>query len=148
MNLSVIWCNLVICRASFNSFLLATLKMKEIFECLLSCFHSTFRVLLLNLTNPEHIQRRICSGYTAVISESGSAVANYIVRPPSPPSSLLDRLYLYLTEMLPDTFYSIEVRSVLHNGTVSQPTILPSSPLVLAAPPSGYPLQVSTFPVL
>ncbi|KAM7537812.1 hypothetical protein Aperf_G00000062568 [Anoplocephala perfoliata] len=98
-----------------------------------------YEVLLRNLTNPEHIRRRTCSWYSAMISESGSGVATHIV--PSSASSSLDRSYLQLTEMFPDTFYSIEIRTVLHNGTISQPTILPSSPLVLAAPPSGYPLQ-------
>ncbi|KAM3178058.1 hypothetical protein ACTXT7_003306 [Hymenolepis weldensis] len=105
---------------------------------------SHYEVLLRNLTNPLHIRRRICSYYKLVIPESDSEIST-TTRIVVSLSSSLDGPHLQLTEMLPDTFYSVEVRTVLSNGTVSQPTELPSSPLVPAAPPSGHPIHVSIF---
>ncbi|VDM30580.1 unnamed protein product [Hydatigera taeniaeformis] len=93
----------------------------------------TLRVVLQNLTHAEDVRRRVCPWYKAVIREPG--VIKGLVEPSQHPA-------LHLSDMLPDTFYSVEVCAVLHNGSRSPSVLLSSSPLVPAAPPSGYPSQI------
>ncbi|EUB61911.1 hypothetical protein EGR_03184 [Echinococcus granulosus] len=94
---------------------------------------SHYEVVLRNLTHAEDVRRRACPWYEAVTPEP--SVITRLVEPSQHPS-------LRLTDMLPDTFYSVEVCAHLHNGSRSAPVLLPSSPLVPAAPPSGYPTQI------
>eukprot|EP00108_Taenia_solium_P005483 TsM_001044400 transcript=TsM_001044400 gene=TsM_001044400 len=93
---------------------------------------SHYEVVLRNLTHSDDVGRRVCPWYKAV--NPGPGVITRLVEPSQHPA-------LHLTNMLPDTFYSVEVCALLHNGSRSAPALLPSSPLVPAAPPSGYPSQ-------
>ncbi|KAL5109661.1 hypothetical protein TcWFU_000266 [Taenia crassiceps] len=94
---------------------------------------SHYEVVLQNLTHSDDVRRRVCPWYKGVTPEPG--VITRLVEPSQHPA-------LHLTNMLPDTFYSVEVCARLHNGSCSAPAHLPSSPLVPAAPPSGYPSHI------
>ncbi|VDD74751.1 unnamed protein product [Mesocestoides corti] len=90
-----------------------------------------YEVILRNLTYLDEVRKRRCSAYDRIDEESAVFTRETHHR----------KHHYAFVDMIPDTFYSVEVHALLANGTRSPPTILPSSPLVPASPPSGSPSE-------
>uniref|UniRef100_A0A5K3EXG5 Protein-tyrosine-phosphatase n=1 Tax=Mesocestoides corti TaxID=53468 RepID=A0A5K3EXG5_MESCO len=91
-----------------------------------------YEVILRNLTYLDEVRKRRCSAYDRIDEESAVFTRETHHR----------KHHYAFVDMIPDTFYSVEVHALLANGTRSPPTILPSSPLVPASPPSGSPSEI------